>query len=126
MSEKYHEDQRAFERHPIDFAVDVNAGGDQAEEFCDKTLLKNISGGGVCFCTQQPELYCAGQHIALKVHLPGTDELEPSMECQARVVWIHHTDSLDDEACKHALIGVCLDGFMSFESHHFQDRGNSA
>ncbi|PJA30917.1 MAG: hypothetical protein CO187_10905 [Zetaproteobacteria bacterium CG_4_9_14_3_um_filter_53_7] len=126
MTEKSYADHREFERHPIDFSVEVCPAGDQANTFCDSTNLENISGGGVCFGTLQPESYFAGQHVTLKVQLPGTDEVDASMECQAKVVWIHFSGQVDDEGHKYTLIGVCLDGFMSFESQPLQDHGHSA
>ncbi len=125
MSEKKHEDYREFERHPIDFSIEVCPASDQATPFFDQSKLNNISGGGVCFSTLQPEFYYAGQHVALKVRMPGTDQVDASMECQAKVVWIHYAGQPDDQERKHALIGVCLDGFMSFESQHLHGHGDS-
>jgi len=125
MPEKNYDDHREFERHPIDFTIEIYPASDQEKGFCDKTKLNNISGGGVCFVTHQPELYSAGQHVTLKVFMPGTDEVDASMQCQAKVVWIHHSDQAEDEGIKQALIGVCLDGFMSFEQRHMKDLGDS-
>jgi len=117
MSEQNYEELRTSERHAINFEVEVSPASDQEQIFCDQTALKNISGGGVCFSTLEPELYAAGLKLKLKVFLPGTDKLDASMECQGKVVWMHFSGQLDEKGRKQTLIGLCLDGFMSFESH---------
>jgi len=124
MPEQNYDELRASERHAIDLAVEVSPVSDQQESFCDKTALMNVSGGGVCFSTFESGLYAIGQKLCLKVCLPGTDELDACMECKARVVWMHVTGQVDKEARKQMLIGVCLDGFMSFESHQQEQLQN--
>jgi len=120
MTEQSYEELRSSERHAIDFEVEVSPASEQQNPFCDHTVLENISGGGVCFSTVEPGFYAAGLKVKLKVFLPGTDNLDASMECQARVVWMHFSGQLDEDGRKHTLIGVCLDGFMSFESQQLK------
>ena len=122
MTDQNYDELRTSERHAIDFEVEVSPASDQMQPFCDRTVLRNISGGGVCFSTVDPGFYAAGQKVNLKVFLPGTDQLDASMMCQGKVVWMHFAGQLDEEGRKDTLIGLCLDGFMSFESQSHQQK----
>lgn len=114
MSDTDYGDHREYERHSIDFRIEVSPT--EGEAFCDQTQLRNISGGGFCFITEISERYRIGLQVNIKVFLPAINDHAASMDCAAKVVWLHHLTG--DEKGGRALVGLCLDGFMSFENHH--------
>ena len=114
MDDDRYSDHREFERHSLDFSIEVSPVGDAS--FCDLTVLENISGGGVCFSTRIADHYAIGMDVSLKVFLPSIETDRVSMDSVARVVWIHHLNENSGENA--ALIGLCLEGFMSFEGYH--------
>lgn len=114
MSKTGPTEYRKFERHALEFGVDVYTVLDETKVLIEKTVLENVSGGGVCFVSKRPDLYSNGQRIFLHICMPGTDEINAGMECMAKVVWIHQAQSREVEE-QQATIGVCMDGMLSFE-----------
>ena len=114
MSETDPTEFRKFERHALEFVVDVYTVLDETKVLIEKTVLENVSGGGVCFVSKRPDLYSNDQRIFLHICMPGTDEIDAGMECMAKVVWIHQEQSREVEK-QQATIGVCMDGMLSFE-----------
>jgi hypothetical protein len=105
---------RQFERHALEFGVDVYTVLNETKVLIEKTVLENVSGGGVCFVSKRPDLYSRGQRVFLHICMPGTDEMNAGMECMAKVVWLHQVQTGDVEKLQ-TTIGVCMDGVLSFE-----------
>ena len=108
---------RAYDRYSIDFEVEVTGLSQNGDPFCDQGQLQNISGGGVSLLTNHAGHYKCGQSLRLKIWLPGTDELEAFMRCDATVERMNLTEASAVEGDA-VLIGVSLDKQMTFESHH--------
>jgi len=114
MSETNPAEQRQFERHSLEFEVEVYAAQDETKVLIERSVLINVSGGGVCFLSKRPDLYCPEQKIFLHICMPGTDKMLAGMECVTRVAWIHHMQSGETEK-QQAAIGVTIEGMLSFE-----------
>jgi hypothetical protein len=114
MSEKNPAELRGFERHALEFGIEVYTVLDETKVLIESTVLENVSGGGVCFVSRRPDLYSIGQRVFLHICMPGTDEMDAGMECMARVAWMHQAQSGEVEK-QRITIGVCMDGVLSFE-----------
>ena len=127
MSETKTIESREYERHALESEVHIYTVLEETKVLLEKTVLKNISSGGFCFLAKRPKLYSIGQKIFLHICLPGTDKMNAGMECMARVIWIHHMQSGETEK-QQAVIGVCMDGLLSFEKTVFDQawRDNKA
>lgn len=107
--------RRAYERHTIEFEVEVSALDGAQREFMEMAVLRDVSGGGACFISTRPELYSEGQRLALAIYLPGTDQLDARMQGDATVVWIGAPDDAAPGGMPRTSIGVCMDDLMTFE-----------
>ena len=81
-------DRRGFDRFPIEFVIEVVAQDSEGRRYKEKTVLKNISGGGAQFLTQQAGKYFAGQQLEMTVFLTGTNMVKARMRGKATVVRI--------------------------------------
>jgi len=79
-------DRREFERFPIEFMLEVFAEDAKGNEFNDKAVLENVSGGGAKFLTQNSDMYFPDQLLEITILFPGTDETEAHMKAKAIVV----------------------------------------
>jgi len=121
MSEKSASESREFERHALEFGVEVYTVLDETKVLIEKTALENVSGGGVCFVSKRPDLYSKGQRVFLHICMPGTDKMDVGMECMAKVVWVYQAQP-GEVGNQRAEIGVCMDGVLSLEkTTHVQD-----
>jgi len=111
------ENKREFERHLLEFEVDIFTVSGTEKHLVERVGLKDISGSGACFTSKQPGLYTIGQKVFLDICLPGTCETDVRMEGQATVVWIK--DAKTDEAgqSSQAYVGVSMDNLLSFQQH---------
>lgn len=116
MSEKNSVELRKFERHESAFGIEVYEVMDETQKLIEKTVLKNISDGGVCFVSSCPDSYSIGQGVFLYIGTPGTSEMDAGMECMAKVVQMQQIQSADVEE-QQTTIGVCMDRVQRFESH---------
>jgi hypothetical protein len=125
MSETNLPELRQFERYALEFEVEVYTALDETRVLIERTLLQNVSGGGVCFMSKRPSLYSTGQKVFLHICMPGTDKMDAGMECMARVVWTHQLRSGEAEE-QQAVIGICMDTALSFEkTTHDQGSGGN-
>jgi len=116
MPDQDYSEHRIFERYPIDFDAEVNGRTQSGDSFEDNSVLRNISGGGVCLLTDHPGFYRLGQKVRLRIRLPDTDKLEAYMVCNACVAWVHTTAATELEA-EIVYIGLSLIDPLMFESH---------
>ncbi len=81
-------DRRNFNRFPMEFVLEVSAKDSEEKEFNEKTVLKDISGEGAKFITQQAGKYFPGQSMEVTIYLPGTNDVKADMKGAATVVRI--------------------------------------
>lgn len=95
MAEK--SERRKDSRFRIDLITQVTAKSAAGETFSEKTVLRNISGGGANFITRQADRYFQGQPLDIHIDLPGTVELKASLEgtvTVSRIDLLPDSDSL--------------------------------
>jgi hypothetical protein len=78
-------DRRNFNRFPIEFVMEVAAKDREGNMYGEKAILKNVSGGGAKFISQQAEGYLPGQPLEMTVYLPGTNKMKACMRGAATV-----------------------------------------
>ena len=83
MAEK--SERREDNRFRIDLITLVTAKSAGGKSFREKTLLRNMSGGGANFITRQADRYFQGQQLNIKIDLPGTVDLKASLQGTATV-----------------------------------------
>ena len=120
MPDQDYSEHRIFERYPIDFDAKINGQTQSGDSFEDSSVLRNISGGGVCLLTDHPGFYRLGQDVRLRIRLPDTDKLEAYMVCNASVAWVHTTAATERDA-EVVYIGLSLIDPLIFESHKHAD-----
>ena len=82
----YNPDRREFERFLIDFPLVVFAEDIEGKKIKDRCVLKNVSGSGAQFFTQQYDIYFPGQLLDITIFLPKTSEVEAHMQTKATVI----------------------------------------
>lgn len=123
--QKSGENQRSFERFPLDFSVRVSGVSPSNESFSDYGTMQNISGSGVCFLTDHPEWYSDGQTLVIHVCLPGTDQLDAGMESSGTVVRVFSGRGGGGGDTGQSQIGISMDGCMSFETSNVEQGDSS-
>jgi len=118
MPDQDYSEHRNFERYPIDFDAEITGSAPGGDAFVDKSVLRNISGGGVCLLTDFPAYYALGREVHLRIRLPDTDKLAAYMVCSATVAWIHRSEATESEA-EIVFIGLSLNDPLTFESQKF-------
>jgi len=109
-------DKRDFDRIPMEIGLEVSAEDNEENQFNEKTVLKDISGGGARFMTQLPGKYFPGQLLAVTIYLPGTSDVKARMRGKATVVRIYPPcDSPFDGKSRETGIAVKLDTTLNFE-----------
>ncbi len=109
-------ERRAFNRFPVEFMMEVSAEDSEGNKFNEKTMLKNISGGGAKFITQQAGKYFPGQSLEMTIHLPSTIDVKACMRGTATVLRIDPSSNKDiGEKCQGVGIGVRFDTSLHFE-----------
>jgi len=109
-------DRRNFDRFPITFQIEVAAKDSEGEKYKETTVLKDISGEGAKFITQQADKYFPGQSLALTIHLPDSDEVKACMIGKATVVRVDSpTDSKIEQESQEMCIALKLDSPLHFE-----------
>jgi len=79
-------DKREFSRFPIEFVLEVAAEDSEGKKFNERTLLKDISGEGAKFITQQAGKYFQGQSLEMTIYLPRTNDVKADMRGKATVI----------------------------------------
>lgn len=109
-------ERRAFNRFPVEFVMEVAAEDIEGKKFNEKTMLKNISGGGAKFITQQAGKYFPGQSLEMTIYLPGSDEVKACMIGTATVLRIDPSSNKNiGEKSQGVGIGVRFDTSLRFE-----------
>ena len=116
-------DRRGFERLSMEFVVEVASKDVEEKIFNEKTVLKDISGGGAKFITRNTQRYFLGQLLDLKIYLPGTDDVKGYMKGEAIVVRIDPFDSSGiDEKNKCAGIAIEFNDWLNFERSDMENK----
>jgi len=108
-------DRRAFERHPLEFEVDISTVSGTEKHPVERTVLNDISGDGACFLSNRPESYSTGQRIVLNIHMPGSGKMDVCMEGQATIVWIGGAQTTGSGKTQQAPVGISMDSLLSFQ-----------
>jgi len=116
-------DRRGFERFSMEFVVEVASKDVEEKIFNEKTVLKDISGGGAKFITRNTQRYFLGQLLDLKIYLPGTDDVKGYMKGEATVVRIDPFDSSGiDEKNQGAGIAIEFNDWLNFERSDMENK----
>jgi hypothetical protein len=119
-------DKREFDRFPIEFVMEVAAEDSEGERYKEKTVLKDISGNGAKFITQQARKYFPGQSLEMTIYLPGTNDVKADMRGTATVVRI---DSLSNSGIggksREMCIAVKLETPLKFQRVDVKKEENS-
>ena len=119
-------ERRAFNRFPVEFVMEVVAEDIEGKKFNEKTMLKNISGGGAKFIAQQAGKYFLGQSLELTIHLPTTSDVKACMRGTASVLRIDPSRNKDiGEKSQEVGIAVRFDTSLHFERVNVKRQGNS-
>lgn len=109
-------DYREFPRHWVSFPVIVSWGeGLINGTDHEKTVLKDISGGGALFVSRNPENYYPGQLLHLSIMLDGTNDVRAQIHTEATVVRIHSDGKTDAQASEKQPAGIAVQFDRSFE-----------
>lgn len=119
-------DRRNFNRFPIEFVMEVSAEDIEGKKYKENTILKDISGEGARFITQQASKYFPGQSLEMTIHLPGSDEVKARMRGKATVMRIDSpSDSEVEDKNQEFSIAVKLDAPLHFERDDVKMQGSS-
>ena len=109
-------ERREFDRFPVEFVMEVVGEDNEGKKFNEKTVLKDISGGGAKFITQQAGKYFLGQALEIIIYLPDTDEVKAYMRGTATVLRIDPSSNKDiGEKSQEMSIAVRFDTSLHFE-----------
>jgi hypothetical protein len=119
-------DRRNFDRFPITFRMEVAAKDSEGKKYQENTVLKDISGEGARFITQQAGKYFLGQSLELTIHLPNSDEVKARMRGKATVIRLDpSSNSVTDGKSQTINIAFKLDTPLHFERDDVNVQGNS-
>ena len=109
-------ERRAFNRFPIEFVLEVSSEDSEGKEFNERTVLKDISGDGAKFITQQARKYFPGQSLEMTIYLPGPNDVKADMRGKATIVRIDpSSNSGIGEKSQAMSIAVTFDTPLYFE-----------
>jgi hypothetical protein len=118
-------DRRDLDRYPIEFEIQLAAQDSEGKKYSENTILRNISGGGARFMTQQASKYFTGQPLEVAVFLTGTDKVKARVRGKATVVRIDaSTNSGIGEKTPRMDIAVKLDSPLHLERVDVKTQGN--
>jgi hypothetical protein len=119
-------DKREFDRFPIEFVMEVAAEDSEGERYKEKTVLKDISGNGAKFITQQASKYFPGQSFEMTIYLPGPNDVKACMRGTATVLRIDPSSNKDiGEKSQGVGIAVRFDTSLHFERIDIKKEENS-
>ena len=100
---------------PIEFEMEVIAEDVEGKKFREKTVLKDISGGGARFMSKQVDNYFPGQPLELTIDLPRTDSMTAHMKGNATVVRIIKSNDSDTNHKNQGVsVAVMLNTLLQF------------
>ena len=82
-------DQRDYSRHWVSFPIIVYRVGSENGGEGEQTALRDISGGGALFVSQNPEYYYPGQMLKISIMLDGVGDVRARIRTEATVIRIH-------------------------------------
>ena len=88
-------ERREFNRFRIKFPMEVSSKDSNTNQFLEKTVLNDISGGGAKFSTGKIDRYYQGQELQIIFYLPGAINVEAFIKARAKVTRI---DRLNEPA----------------------------
>lgn len=119
-------DRREFDRFPIEFVLEVSSEDSEGKEFNERTVLKDISGDGAKFITQQARKYFPGQSLEMTIYLPGPNDVKADMRGKATIVRIDpSSNSGIGEKSQEMSIAVTFDTPLHFERVDIKKEENS-
>ncbi len=100
----------------MEFVLEVASEDSEGNKFSDRAVLKDISGEGARFITQEADKYFAGQSVEMTIYLPGTNEVKADMRGTATVIRIDpSSNSVSGEKIREMCIAVTFDTPLHFE-----------
>jgi len=119
-------DRREFDRFPIEFVLEVSSEDSEGREFNERTVLKDISGDGAKFITQQARKYFPGQSLEMTIYFPGPNDVKADMRGKATIVRIDpSSNSGISEKSQEMSIAVTFDTPLHFERVDIKKEENS-
>jgi len=119
-------DRRNFNRFPIEFIMEVAATDSEGKKSKENTVLKDISGEGAKFITQQAGKYFLGQSLELTIHLPGNAEVKARMRGKATVIRLDPLSNSEIDGKSQTMsIAIKLDTPLRFERDDVKMQGES-
>ncbi|MEW6614249.1 MAG: PilZ domain-containing protein [Thermodesulfobacteriota bacterium] len=108
--------RRNFTRFPIEFVLEVSAKDIGGNNYKEKTILKDISGGGAKFMSLQAGKYFLGQPLEITIYLPEANGIKARMKGKATVVRIDMPGNSDiSDRSQEIEIAVRIDTLLDFE-----------
>ena len=114
-------ERRRSERRPIEFQVEVYTLPEEGHRLIEKTVLKDISGTGLCFLSKTPNLYTSGQEVVIDISMPGTDQMDAVMECRASIIRVDGAGRIADQDGHWVQVGVSMSSLMDFQQREHED-----
>lgn len=109
-------ERREFKRFNIEFLTEIATEDSEGKEWYEKTVSKDISGGGACFATKRTDRYFLGQELEMTFYLPGAGSVHARMKARARVVRIYKDSDISDGAGHgETEVAVQFDSLLNFE-----------
>jgi len=119
-------DKREFNRFPLEFMLKVSAKDSEGKKYKENTVLKDISGEGAKFITQQTGKYFLGQSLEMTIYLPGPNDVKADVRGKATVVRIDPSNNSGiSEKSQEMSIAVKLDAPLHFERVDIKKEDNS-
>ena len=116
-------DQRGFSRHWVSFPVIISMEDFTGAENQEKTVLKDISGGGALFESGNPSNYYPGQLLKISIMLDGSNDVKARIRTEATVIRIHDVKTGKDRRGQQTGIAVQFDRSFEFERIDYNDFG---
>lgn len=84
-------DKRQYQRYEVHYDAEIY--DHSGNELLERVRLKNISGGGVCLLSRQPERYSLSQSIVISIALPPMERASARLKGVGKVVRIGERDA---------------------------------
>ena len=109
-------ERRDFYRFPTELLMEVAAEDMEGGKYKEKVVLRDVSGEGAKFVTQQADKYFPDQLLEIIIYLPGTDDVKAHMRGRAKVRRIDlQSGSGIGEKSEETGIAVKIDTRLYFE-----------
>jgi hypothetical protein len=116
MSINNNAEKREFKRFLIEFVLEIAAKDAHGREFVDKTISRNISGGGAKFLTHKADKYFQDQILEMIFIMPGTGDVNAHMKAKGRVIRVEtSSDQFNSEKNYSACVAIVFETLLNFE-----------